>query len=197
MYAAVKRLIDVVVSLLALPFLVLFAVVVGPLIRREDRGPILHSAPRFGRGGRIFRMHKFRSMQVNAPDLRNTDGSTYNGPDDSRVTAIGRFLRKTSLDELPQFLNVVTGEMSLVGPRPNLATRTYDQLSAVEQYRLRVRPGITGLAQASARNAISLDEQYELDCRYINRMSLGLDLRILALTVSTVLRGRSLHRNRL
>ena len=114
-----KRLTDIVFSLLALPAVVVVGVPVGIAIRHEDGGPVIYRSRRVGRGMREFDMYKFRTMTVSAPDIRNDDGSTFNADDDPRVTRVGRFLRRTSLDELPQVLNVLRGDMSLVGPRPS------------------------------------------------------------------------------
>jgi lipopolysaccharide/colanic/teichoic acid biosynthesis glycosyltransferase len=134
-------------------------------------------------------MLKFRTMVANAPDLRNPDGSTYSGADDPRVTPLGRLLRKTSLDELPQLWNVVRGDMSLVGPRPDLPDQSR-HYSADDWRRLEVRPGITGLAQVSGRNELPWSERRALDLRYVAGMSLGLDLRILLRTLPGVARSR-------
>ena len=118
----VKRSIDIVFGLIGLPFFCLFFIVLAPIIYLTDRGPVFYSAQRLGKNGKTFKMYKFRSMKVNAPDIRNADGSTYNGPNDPRVTKIGRIMRKTSLDETPQILNVLKGDMSFVGPRAFLST---------------------------------------------------------------------------
>ena len=115
-----KRLFDLIIALFALPFVLLLILIMVPLIWLTDRGPTFYNAQRVGLNGKIFKMFKFRSMKVNAPDIRNTDGSTFNSSDDPRVTRIGRFIRKTSIDEIPQILNVLIGDMSFVGPRPVL-----------------------------------------------------------------------------
>ena len=113
-----KRVLDLLLAILALPFVLLLIAIAAPLIWLEDRGSVFYNAKRMGRNGRPFKMFKLRSMKVNAPDLRNADGSTFNSSDDPRVTRIGRFMRKTSIDEIPQILNVLIGDMSFVGPRP-------------------------------------------------------------------------------
>ena len=116
MYVKVgKRAIDFIIGLIALPFILLVTVVIAPLIYFNDKGPIFYNAERLGKNGIPFKMYKFRSMMVNAPDIRNEDGSTYNGDADPRVTKIGRFMRKTSIDELPQFLNVLLGDSGIIG----------------------------------------------------------------------------------
>ena len=115
----IKRLFDIIIGLLALPFVLLLICVLGSIIYFSDKGTIFYKAQRIGQGGKMFGMYKFRSMIMNAPDIRMENGDTYNGDDDPRVTKIGRFMRKTSLDEIPQFLNVLNGTMSFIGPRPD------------------------------------------------------------------------------
>ena len=116
-----KRLFDFCIALCAFPFVLLVCIGVWIAIKCDDGGPLFHMASRIGKNGRIFKMYKFRSMIVNAPDLRMEDGSTYNAADDPRVTKVGRFLRRTSIDEIPQLLNVLIGDMALIGPRPDSA----------------------------------------------------------------------------
>src|SRR5690625_5179333 len=120
MYHKYKRILDIIFSLLLMPFLLPILLFVGILIYKEDKGSIFYNAKRLGENGKIFRMYKFRSMKVNAPDIRNEDGSTFNSENDPRLTKIGSFIRKTSIDELPQIMNVFMGDMSFVGPRPDL-----------------------------------------------------------------------------
>ena len=115
-----KRIIDILLSLIILPFILLVTIPIAIAIKVEDGGPIFYKSRRIGKGFKEFNMLKFRSMKVNAPDLRNDDGSTYNSQSDTRVTKIGRFIRETSLDELPQLFNVLNGTMSIIGPRPML-----------------------------------------------------------------------------
>ena len=117
-----KRLFDFVVALVALPFFLIIFIFLAPIIWLTDRGPVFYVAERLGRRGKTFKMIKFRSMRVNSPNLLNADGSTYNGDNDPRVTPIGRFIRKTSLDETPQILNILVGHMSIIGPRAHLTT---------------------------------------------------------------------------
>ena len=181
-----KRIIDLVFALIALPFVLLIVVVVAPIIWLDDRGPIFYAGKRIGYKGKPFGMLKFRSMKVNAPDIRLEDGSTYNGEDDPRVTRVGRFLRKTSLDEIPQFLNVLVGQMSIIGIRP-------DPLDWLEKYDeherviLTVKPGITGYNQAYYRNGADGAMKLKNDVYYAKNISFGLDLRIFFKTIKTVL----------
>ena len=141
----VKRLLDIVVGLIALPFVLIIIAILAPIIKHEDAGPVFYNAPRVGKDGVDFKMYKLRNMRVNAPDLVMEDGSTYNGADDPRMTKIGAFMRKTSLDEMPQFLNVLKGDMSVVGPRPDLRRET-ELYEGEESLKLKVKPGITGYA---------------------------------------------------
>lgn len=117
-----KRLLDFVFALIALPIFALIYIVVAPIVHFTDGGPVFYCGERIGRDGRLFKMYKFRSMRVNAPDIRLSDGSTYNGEDDPRVTKIGKMLRATSIDEIPQILNVLKGDMSLIGERDIIVT---------------------------------------------------------------------------
>ena len=128
-----------------------------------DRGPVFYNATRLGLKGKKFKMFKLRSMYVNAPDLRNEDGSTFNSDHDKRVTSIGNIMRKTSLDEFPQFLNVLVGDMSFVGPRPMIGNINYDKMNDEVKRRFSVKPGITGYAQAYFRNSITQDEKIKYD----------------------------------
>lgn len=183
-----KRFFDIIIALLFLPFILFVFVVIAPIIYFTDKGPVFYNAKRAGKGAKPFKMFKFRSMYVNSPDLRNADGSTYNGEDDPRVTRIGKILRKTSLDELPQLLNVLLGDMSFVGPRPTLATKTWNELDEVRKKRASIRPGITGYSQAYYRNSITQDEKFAYDAYYVEHMSLWLDIKILFQTVISVIK---------
>jgi lipopolysaccharide/colanic/teichoic acid biosynthesis glycosyltransferase len=188
----VKRLLDVVLSIVALPLVGLVVLVVAPLIYREDQGTVFYNAPRIGRRGKAFTMYKFRTMRMNAPDLRMEDGSTYNAPDDPRQTRIGVFLRKTSLDELPQVLNVLKGNMSLIGPRPDLA----DEVAFYQEndYRkLDVRPGISGYAQVYGRNALLWRDRRALDVYYVDHLSFFLDVRIFFKTFAVVFSQKGVY----
>lgn len=192
---AAKRFFDLLVGIELLVISAPLFGVVGLLIKRDDGGSVFFTQPRLGRGGVPFRMWKFRTMREAAADLRNPDGSTYNADDDPRVTRIGRFLRKTSLDELPQLINVVRGEMSLVGPRPDLV----DQLQhyrTEDHARLSVRPGITGWAQVRGRNELSWERRRDLDLEYVRRRSFAFDLAILVRTVPLVLQRRGIFAGR-
>lgn len=179
------RIRDIAISVLLLLLLWPVMLACAVAVRRSSPGPVLFRQRRLGLNGRAFELLKFRSMYQNAPELRNPDGSAYTGGDDPRVTPVGRFLRRTSLDELPQLFNVLKGDMSLVGPRPD----QIDQLrfyTEQEKRKLRVKPGLTGLAQISGRNSIPWERRKALDVEYAERRSFRLDLAILARTIPYV-----------
>lgn len=188
-----KRLIDFLVSLCALPFILIVCLVVAIAIKMDDGGPVFYYAQRIGKYGKIFKMFKFRSMKVDAPDIRLADGSTYNAEDDPRVTSVGNFLRRTSIDELPQLLNVLIGDMSLIGPRPDSANYL-DKYTEEERVILAVRPGITGWNQAINRNSVLTKEKLQNDIYYVKHMSFVFDLKVLWLTAKTVLSHKDLYR---
>ena len=191
----VKKIIDFIIGLFALPFVLLLIILVAPFLYFDDPGPIFYPSRRAGKNGRIFSMLKFRSMKVNAPDIRNADGSTFNSEDDPRQTKVGKILRKTSLDEVPQFLNILAGQMSLIGPRPvlesQLATFTEE-----EKGKLKVLPGITGYAQAYSRNQLPTHEERMLDAWYGEHISFWLDVKIFFKTIETVLHPNRVYRNK-
>lgn len=191
----IKRFFDILLSIIGLPLFFLVFVIVAPIIFLTDKGPVFYNADRLGYKGKIYKMYKFRSMRVNAPDLRNKDGSTYNGDDDPRVTKIGRVLRKTSLDEAPQLLNVLKGDMSVVGPRPYVTTnyKGYESLTPLKKKRLDVRPGITGYSQAYFRNSIGAEEKDENDCYYVDHVSFLFDLKIFWQTAKSVLLRKNIY----
>jgi undecaprenyl phosphate N,N'-diacetylbacillosamine 1-phosphate transferase len=184
-----KRLSDLILALIALPFWIIILIVLGPIIYFQDKGSIFYNAPRIGKNGKIFKMYKFRSMKVNAPDLRNIDGSTFNAEDDLRLTRIGKFIRKTSLDETPQLLNIIIGDMSIIGPRPDLPEHR-DLYQGNEKRKLEVRPGITGYNQAYFRNTIPWKERIQNDIYYIDHLSWGLDIKIFFKTAISVLKRK-------
>lgn len=177
-----KRGIDLILALVALPFWSILLLIVGPIIYFQDKGSIFYNANRLGKDGKVFKMYKFRSMTMNAPDIRNPDGSTFNSENDHRLTKIGRFIRKTSLDETPQILNVLKGDMSIVGPRPDLPSAK-DKYSSEEIKRLKVRPGVTGYSQAYYRNSIEMKEKYRNDIFYVDGISFIFDMKILFKTI--------------
>jgi len=195
-YLAAKRTLDVAIAATALPLLAPVFALIAVLIKRDSPGPAFYSQRRCGKGGREFLMHKFRTMKENAEELqeslagrKDVDGPMFKMDNDPRITRVGNFLRKTSLDELPQLVNVLKGEMSLVGPRP-LIMSEMDLAPAWRDLRLSVRPGITGLWQVNGRGHIAFHDWIENDIRYVREQCLGLDLRILGRTLK-VLRNAS------
>lgn len=190
-----KRLFDLIIATLAFPFWLIILMVIGPIIYFQDRGSIFYNAPRLGKDGKLFKMYKFRSMKMNAPDLRNEDGSTFNSEVDPRLTKIGKFIRKTSLDETPQLLNVIKGDMSIIGPRPTILTSDFNEVKGIRRKRYEVRPGITGYTQAYFRNSITQQEKFEYDAEYVNHLNLKLDIQIIWMTIKTVLLKKNVFVN--
>lgn len=190
----IKRVIDIILCLIALPFVLLIVVPVGIAIKLEDRGPVFYYSKRLGVGFKEFGMMKFRSMKVNAPDIRNEDGSTFNSDKDSRVTKIGHFLRETSIDEIPQVFNVLKGDMSIIGPRAGdvESKNTYEN---DEKDKLLIRPGITGYTQAYYRNNLGVREKRLYDAWYAHNVSFILDVKIFLKTIITVLKRENVYTN--
>ncbi len=190
-----KRLLDIIGSLILLPFVLLEIIVLAPIIWLTDKGSVFYNATRAGKEYMPFKMFKLRSMYVDSPDLKNPDGSTYNSDDDPRVTPIGRLMRKTSLDEFPQFLNILTGDMSFVGPRPKLYSKGRLDNETNEDIikSFKVKPGVTGYAQAYYRNSITQDEKFHWDAYYADRVSLGMDIKIIFQTVWSVIARKNIN----
>jgi exopolysaccharide biosynthesis polyprenyl glycosylphosphotransferase len=198
--AFLKRSLDIFAGMVLLVFCAPIFLLIAILIKLEDRGPVFFAQKRVGRFGREFKMYKIRSMCLNAEqrlkDLlarnQHQDGVTFKVKDDPRITRVGRWLRKFSLDELPQFYNVLIGNMSLVGPRPPVPgeVRKY---SLAHRRRLAIKPGITCLWQVSGRAEIDFSGQVQLDVDYIENLSFWTDLKILALTVPAVISGRGAY----
>ena len=187
-----KRSIDLIVGSLLLALLSPVLLLCLFAVWLDSGKPIFFTHARLGLNGKHFRMLKFRSMYKNAADLRNSDGSTYNGPNDPRVTPVGLLLRKLSLDELPQLINVVRGEMSLIGPRPDLP----DALNHYREddfKRLSVKPGITGWAQIHGRNSLPWERRRDLDLEYVQKNTFWMDLWIVLQTIPVVLLGRGIY----
>ncbi len=192
----IKRILDVVICLFALPFFAILYMFVGIAIKVEDRGPIFYMAERIGKDGKMLRMYKFRSMKVNSPNILNEDGSTYNSAEDSRVTKVGKVIRETSIDEIPQILNVIKGEMSIIGPRAS----GFDALPSYkddEKDKMKVLPGITGYTQAYFRNGLSVREKRLKDAWYANHVSFVLDMKIFFKTIQTVLKRENIYTNQI
>ena len=190
-----KRVVDIIIGLIALPFVLLTVICCAPFIYLCDRGPIFYNATRAGKDYKPFRMFKLRSMYVNSPDLKNSDGSTFNSDNDPRVTPIGRFMRKTSLDELPQFFNILMGDMSFIGPRPKLynTTKNLESMNDDHQKSYMIKPGITGYAQAYYRNSITQEEKYRWDAYYAEHISFVMDMKIIFQTFYSVVARKNIN----
>lgn len=187
-----KRIIDILASIIGLPFFIFFFIPIAISIKAEDGGPVFYCAKRIGRNGIPFKMFKFRSMKIDAPDLRLEDGTTFNSKSDPRVTRVGKIIREMSLDELPQIINILLGQMSIIGPRPdlNINENFLDDISVI----LKVRPGITGYTQAYYRNETKWMEKIKYDKYYVDNLTFWLDLKILFRTVYIILSREKLYR---
>ena len=190
---AIKRILDFVLTLIGTIIISPILLVIAVLIKCSSKGPVLFKQERLGYHGKTFRILKFRTMVVNAEHMGT--GVVINGKDDPRVTKIGRFLRSTSLDELPQVLNVLKGDMALVGPRPPV---TYHPYNGYENYpewakkRFEMRPGMTGLVQTTIRSDAPWDDRMKIDCEYVDKFSVLFDIKILLDTVKTVIKGEAI-----
>jgi undecaprenyl phosphate N,N'-diacetylbacillosamine 1-phosphate transferase len=185
-YRAVKRFLDVTASFLGLVLLSPLMLAVSILIKIDSRGPVIFRQKRIGRNGKVFEIYKFRSMCVGA---EKTGSGVYSGKGDTRVTRIGKILRTTSIDELPQLLNILKGEMSFVGPRPPLTYHPwkYEEYTDSQKRMFEVRPGITGWAQVNGRKDVEWHKRIELNVWYVDHMSLLLDIKIMFMTAFKVL----------
>ncbi len=190
---AIKRILDFVLTLIGTISISPILLVIAVLIKCSSKGPVLFKQERLGYHGKTFRILKFRTMVVNAEHMGT--GVVINEKDDPRVTKIGRFLRSTSLDELPQVLNVLKGDMALVGPRPPV---TYHPYNGYENYpewakkRFEMRPGMTGLVQTTIRSDAPWDDRMKIDCEYVDKFSVPFDIKILFDTVKTVIKGEAI-----
>lgn len=189
-----KPLCDWIIALVAFPFFCIIWLCVAVAIKLEDGGPVFYMAERIGKDSKKLLMYKFRSMKVNAENITNPDGSTYNAKDDPRVTKVGKFLRETSLDETAQVLNMLKGEMSLIGPRAS-GWSVLDSYLPDEVDKMKVRPGITGYTQAYFRNSISVRDKRLYDAWYANHVSFLLDVKIFFKTIVTVLKHENVYTN--
>jgi lipopolysaccharide/colanic/teichoic acid biosynthesis glycosyltransferase len=203
-YQIAKRAMDLALCLLAMPLVLPLLALCALAIRIDSLGPVLFVQERIGKGGRRFRMYKFRTMQHNLDDGPHRDflkafvngrvggdengGALYKPFQASQITRVGRILRKTSLDELPQLINVLRGEMTLVGPRPNVPWE-FEEYRGWHKERLEILPGITGLAQVRGRSGITFDSIVKYDIEYIEKQSLAMDLKVLWWTAISVLFG--------
>ena len=188
-YFFMKRLIDLILSILGIVFLSPIMLIIAIAIKVESKGPIIFSQDRVGKDGKFFKMYKFRSMVINAEELKEKllsqnemSGPMFKMKDDPRITKVGKFIRKTSIDELPQLFNVIKGDMSLVGPRPNLP-KEVAQFSDYHKLKLKAKPGLTCYWQVMGRNSIGFEEWMELDIKYIRERSIWLDIKYIFRTI--------------
>lgn len=188
-----KRVLDIVLALIILPLAGIISIIFGVMILIEDGFPIIYVSERRGKDGRVFNLYKLRSMKNNAPDIRASDGSTFNSPDDFRLIKIGKLIRKLSVDELPQIINVLKGDMSFIGPRPSLVSLNYDDLEENKKKRLKVLPGLTGYSQAFFRNTISQEEKIINDCWYVDNISFSTDIKIILKTIEMILFRKGIY----
>jgi len=187
-----KRILDIIFALMLIPVILPIIVICGVLIKFEDGGPAFYKGYRLGKDKKVFKMYKLRTMKVNAPDIRNEDGSTFNSDSDPRLTRIGRFLRKTSLDELPQIFNVLIGDMSFIGPRPDLPEHI-NYYADNDIRKLEVLPGISGYNQAYYRNSTEWKNRLKNDVYYVDNISLWLDIKILFKTIEGILLKKGIY----
>ena len=178
MYKYIKRLMDILLALIGLIFAFIPMIVVAIAIKLESKGPALFKQERTGKDGKVFKLYKFRSMTV--------DNDVMNFKTENKITKVGKFIRKTSLDELPQLFNILKGEMSFIGPRPWI-TEYYNNFNAHQKRRVEVLPGITGLAQATGRNNLNIFEKINYDIEYVDNFSFKMDLKVVFKTIKTVL----------
>lgn len=180
-----KRFFDIILSLLGLIILALPMLLIAIAVKIDSKGPVLFKQERVGKKGKVFKIYKFRSMCVGA---EQQGSGVYSGKGDKRVTRVGKFLRATSLDELPQFFNLLKGDMSFIGPRPPLTYHpwTWDQYTDEQKKMFNVRPGITGWAQVNGRKEVEWHKRIELNVWYVEHISLWLDIKILFMTVFKV-----------
>ena len=188
-YTFSKRFIDILFSFLGILFLSPILIIISILIKLESEGPVIFSQDRIGFEGKTFKMYKFRSMVVNAEDLKvkleeknEMDGPMFKMKDDPRVTRIGKFIRRTSIDELPQLINIIKGDMSLVGPRPSLPK----EVECFDEWmleRLNVKPGLTCYWQISGRNDIDFENWMNLDIKYVRERNMFIDIKLIVKTI--------------
>jgi undecaprenyl phosphate N,N'-diacetylbacillosamine 1-phosphate transferase len=188
MYQYVKRVLDIVIAVLSAILLSPLMAVTAIAVKSESEGPALFKQDRLGKGGKVFKIYKFRSMCQGA---EHTGSGVYSGADDMRVTKVGKIIRATSIDELPQLFNIIKGDMSFIGPRPPLTYHPWDISEYTEEqlHMFDVRPGISGWAQINGRKDVEWHKRIELNCWYVDHMSLLLDIKILFKTIFKVLKN--------
>ena len=199
LYEVIKRLIDVICSFIGVVVLSPLFIIIAIIIKTTSKGPVFFSQKRVGKNGKEFDMYKFRSMVVNAEELKEKlaaqnemSGPMFKMKDDPRVTKVGKFIRKTSIDELPQLWNVLKGDMSLVGPRPSLP-KEVAQFEDWMHKRLEVKPGLTCYWQVSGRNNIDFEDWMKLDCKYVDERNTWVDIKLIFKTVGVLFGDKNAH----
>lgn len=186
MYKFVKRTADILVSLFGLMILSPVLLIVAIAIKIDSKGPVIFKQERVGKNGKVYNMYKFRSMKINS---EHTGTGVYSMKDDPRVTKVGKFIRATSIDEFPQFVNILKGDMSLIGPRPVLTyyPKKWEEYTEEELKRFEVRPGVTGWAAVHGRKTNTVEARFAYDNYYVENLSLKLDFKIFFMTIKSVL----------
>lgn len=178
MYKYIKRFLDILFSLMVIIIFFIPALIISIAIKIEDGGPVLFKQKRTGKKGCVFDLYKFRSMSI--------DNDVLNFKEEDKITKIGKFLRKTSLDEIPQVINIIKGDMSFVGPRPWIV-KYYENFTEEQKRRVDVKPGLTGLAQAKGRNNLNIFEKINYDIEYVNNQSFVMDVKVVILTIKAII----------
>lgn len=191
----IKRIFDFFGSLIGIIILLPLLLIISIIIKINSKGPVLFKQKRLGENGKLFNIFKFRTMVTDAE--KKGDGIFVKNENDNRITPVGKILRSASLDELPQLLNVIKGDMSLVGPRPPLPYHPYEyeEYPSVQKERFKMRPGVTGLAQVKVRNSVPWDKRMTFDVEYVNNFSIWLDFKIILLTIRSILFKESIYTN--
>lgn len=190
----IKRIIDLLGSLIGIIIISPILIFIALAIKFTSEGPVFFKQARLGKNGKVFKIIKFRTMVVNAEKIG--DGLTVKSNNDNRITKIGKILRATSLDELPQLFNVIVGQMSLVGPRPPVTYYPYDGYDKYPEWakkRFTMRPGVTGLAQVTVRNSVSWDDRIVVDNKYIDKFNIAFDIKIMFRTLSKLFKSENIY----
>ena len=190
MYIYIKRFLDIIFSITGLIITLPINIIIAILIKLTSKGPVIFKQERIGKNSKVFKIYKFRSM---VDKSEHTGSGVYSGENDPRVTKIGKFIRKTSIDEIPQLLNILKGEMSFIGPRPVLTYHPWpiDKYNKKQLKRFDVRPGITGWAQVNGRKQVIWEERIKYDCYYVEKMSFFMDIKIVFKTIIQVIKNEN------